>query len=49
MFKFIKTHIFIAAMMLAAFSAQAREFIHPGVLHTSESIDRMKALVEAKV
>ncbi|MCM1450923.1 MAG: alginate lyase family protein [Clostridium sp.] len=39
----------IFAAAAAAMAAQAREFVHPGVLHTDASIERMKALVDAKV
>ncbi len=39
----------LAAFMLAALPASAKDFAHPGILHTSASIDRMRDLVEARV
>ena len=37
------------ALLMLSVAAQARVFVHPGVLHTDASIERMKSLVEAKV
>lgn len=44
-----KKYLFTIVLSMLSIAVQAREFIHPGVLHTGASIERMKALVEAKV
>ncbi|MCM1225291.1 MAG: alginate lyase family protein, partial [Lachnospiraceae bacterium] len=45
----IRIYIFAFAASLAAAMGQAREFAHPGVLHTDASIERMRVLAESKV
>ena len=48
-------HRFIALLTMAAClfplcgEAAARKFVHPGITYTQGDLDRMKAMVEAKV
>ena len=39
--------LFIAGMM--SMNVSARHFVHPGILHTKEDVDRIRHLVEQKV
>lgn len=46
----IKEISFLIALMTACcLNATAREFVHPGISYTQGQLDRMKAMVEAKV